>query len=70
MKQAKVKEQEEDAEEHEEEVEPPTREEAFQKQVGIFNHTFLVLFELFTSSPPFAGDGAFNDKIIERWGYL
>ena len=38
VKQAKVKEQEGDTEEHEEEeVKPPTREEAFQKQVGIFD---------------------------------
>ena len=39
VKQAKVKEQE-DADEEEEEVKPPTREEAFQKQVGIFDHIF------------------------------
>ena len=49
MKQGKVtQEEEEDAEEHGEEgeVKPPTREEAFQRQVSISDHTFLMFFYL------------------------
>ena len=49
MKQGKVtQEEEEDAEEHGEEgeVKPPTREEAFQRQVSISDHTFLKFFYL------------------------
>ena len=46
VKQTKLKEKEgEGTEEHEEEekVKPPTREEAFQRQVSIFHHIFLLL---------------------------
>ena len=54
MKQTKLKEKEgegtEEHEEEEEEVKPPTREEAFQRQVSIS-----------LSHLPFAGDGAFSD---------
>ena len=66
MKQGKVtQEEEEDAEEHGEEgeVKPPTREEAFQRQVSISDHTFLKFF--LPSVPLFAGDGAFCDDSIE-----
>ena len=47
VKQGKVpQEEEEDAEEHGEEgeVKPPTREEAFQRQGSISDHTFLKFF--------------------------